>query len=203
MTRVQAKPRRSQAERRAETQDRLLRATVSMLVEQGFVALSAAAVAARAGVSQGAMQHYYPTKVALVKAALERIVERYVADVQAQVGPLPPGAGRFEALLDLLWEVHNLPISRALLELYAVAHNDGDLADVAAMLANLATTAVGDLAGELVPEVAARDGFHEWLLTTLATLRGTALLAVPGAERAHLDWPALRDRLTASLPPPP
>lgn len=63
------RPRRTQAERRAETREKLLRATIELLCEQGFAKLTTAMVDERAGVSSGARVHHFPTKVDLVVAA--------------------------------------------------------------------------------------------------------------------------------------
>ena len=62
-----------QQERSRITRERLLRAAVDVLAEQGWAAATVATVAARAGVSRGAAQHHFPTREALVTATLEQI----------------------------------------------------------------------------------------------------------------------------------
>ena len=59
-----------QQERSRATQIRLLDATVDCLVEHGWAGTTTTVVAARAGVSRGAQLHHYPTKSALVIAAV-------------------------------------------------------------------------------------------------------------------------------------
>ena len=44
----------------------------SVLVAEGFEGVSVRKVAARAGVSIGAVQHHFPTKDAMLAAAMER-----------------------------------------------------------------------------------------------------------------------------------
>ena len=63
------KPRRTQQERSAETKRRLLAATIDLLIERGYARLTVADIAKRAGVSNGARVHHFPTKEALVVAA--------------------------------------------------------------------------------------------------------------------------------------
>jgi AcrR family transcriptional regulator len=63
------KPRRTQQERRNETQAAILSAAIELLAERGYAGFSASRVAARAGVSRGAQEHYYPRKIDLVAAA--------------------------------------------------------------------------------------------------------------------------------------
>jgi AcrR family transcriptional regulator len=67
--------RRTQEERRSRTQARLLEATMECLVDLGWSGTSTTEVARRAGVSRGAQQHHYPTKMVLVAAALEHLLE--------------------------------------------------------------------------------------------------------------------------------
>ena len=52
---------RTQAERRRETQAAVMSAAVTLLIEIGYARFSASAVAARAGVSRGALEHYFLT----------------------------------------------------------------------------------------------------------------------------------------------
>src|SRR5215470_16496508 len=68
--------RRTQAERSAATQARLLDAALQCLVELGYAGTTTTVVAERAGVSRGAQLHHFPTRAALVAAAVE---QRYAA----------------------------------------------------------------------------------------------------------------------------
>ncbi|QXJ24792.1 TetR/AcrR family transcriptional regulator [Actinomadura graeca] len=55
----------------------LLDAAESVLFEQGTQALTLAAVADRAGVSKGGLLYHFPTKEALVKAMVARVIEEF------------------------------------------------------------------------------------------------------------------------------
>src|SRR3977135_1954938 len=81
--------RRSQAERSAATQARLLDATIECLVERGWAATSTTEVVRRAGVSRGAQVHHYPTKEDLVLAALDYLLERRLHAFEAAFADLP------------------------------------------------------------------------------------------------------------------
>jgi AcrR family transcriptional regulator len=69
-------PRRSQAERRRDAQDKLMRAAIALLVERGYAGFSTIAVASRAGVSRGARENYYKTKYDLIEAAWQAALTR-------------------------------------------------------------------------------------------------------------------------------
>ena len=60
---------RTQAQRRTGTKAAVLAATLEVLVSDGYVKLNSVRVAARAGVSRGALERYFPTKADLLMAA--------------------------------------------------------------------------------------------------------------------------------------
>lgn len=116
---------RSRAERSAATRDRLLRATLACLEARGYRGLSCAAVCALAGVSRGAQLHHYPTKAALVAAAVEHLLERRHAEVRhAFAGPARPSPR--EVLAELA-RLYTGPTFAAWLELVVAARTDPEL----------------------------------------------------------------------------
>lgn len=73
----------------------LLDAVTAVLVEEGFEGVSVRKVAARAGVSIGAVQHHFPTKDAMLTAAMERASVEFEQRLQTRV---PADATAVEAL---------------------------------------------------------------------------------------------------------
>jgi AcrR family transcriptional regulator len=63
------KPKRTQVERREETQAAILSTSIRLLAEEGYARFSASRVAAEAGVSRGAQEYYFPRKNDLIAAA--------------------------------------------------------------------------------------------------------------------------------------
>ncbi|WP_227023314.1 TetR/AcrR family transcriptional regulator [Actinomadura rubrobrunea] len=119
--------RRTQEERRTRTQRLLLDATMECLVELGWSGTSTTEVARRAGVSRGAQQHHYPTKMVLVAAAVEHLLEQQRLAYESAFADLPPERRNVEGALDLLWEVFRGRPARALLELAVAARTDEEL----------------------------------------------------------------------------
>ncbi len=68
--------RRTQETRSRETREKLLLATIDVLLECGYAGLTTAQVDARAGVTSGARVHHFPTKADLVIAATAYVYER-------------------------------------------------------------------------------------------------------------------------------
>ncbi len=73
------KKRRTQKERRRHTQEAVLSAAIQVLLEDGYLKFSASRVAAKAGVSRGAQEHYFSTKNALVAAAARYAMDKAIA----------------------------------------------------------------------------------------------------------------------------
>lgn len=64
-------PRRTQEERSAETRARVIEAATGCVAERGFRGATMTAIAERAGVTWGAMQHQFGDKEAILDAVME------------------------------------------------------------------------------------------------------------------------------------
>lgn len=125
--------RTPQAERTAAMRLRLMEATVDSLVELGWSGTSTTVVSQRAGVSRGAQLHHFPSKQALVVAAVEHLAERRRHAMADAVRALPD-VGRTRAVLDVLAEQFTSPVFFAALELWVAARTDADLQGAVAPL---------------------------------------------------------------------
>lgn len=67
------RPRRTQAERTASTQQKLVKGAIALLKQKRYAGFRVAEVAKVAGVSRGAQTHHFPVKDALVLQALEKV----------------------------------------------------------------------------------------------------------------------------------
>jgi len=120
-------PRRTQAERRAETQTRLLDVTITILAKRGYAGMSTNDVVRRAGVSRGALVHHYPTKAKLAVAALDRWLDARLALFEREFTALPPDEQRADTAIDVLWSIFSEPTYAAVLELFVAARTDPEL----------------------------------------------------------------------------
>jgi AcrR family transcriptional regulator len=119
--------RRSQADRRAETQGRLLDATIDELNTRGYAGMSTNEVVRRAGVSRGALVHHFPTKAQLAVAALDRWLSDRLVEFEATFAALLPEERRADVAIDVLWEMFQGPTEAAWLELTVASRTDPDL----------------------------------------------------------------------------
>lgn len=124
---VRTRPRRTQAERTAETRARLLDAALECIAERGYEGTTGAEIARRAGLSRGAQLNHFPTKGELMVVALEHLYARRDAEFRTAISELPPGPDRLERAIDLLWSFIEEPTFLVWLELTLAARTDPQL----------------------------------------------------------------------------
>jgi AcrR family transcriptional regulator len=187
-----APSRRTQAERSAETTAAVLDATVRCLVDLGFGGTTITSVASRAAVSRGAVLHHYPSKEALILAAVQRIVVQRTDEARALLAVLPADASwsvRLESAIDVMWSIYQGPSMLAWLELALASRADAVLRE---LLVEQSTTFDADLMAawqalfprnESLPEplYGAMPGFLHTLLKGLAV---DGLTRSDGRDRA-------------------
>lgn len=122
--------RRTQADRSAATRARLLDATITSLVEDGYTGTTTTAVAQRAGVSRGAQLHHYGTKEKLVAAAVAHLAEQRAAVVRDQIAQLGDAKNTLRRTLDLLADFLSGPLYAATIELWVAARSDQALREM-------------------------------------------------------------------------
>jgi AcrR family transcriptional regulator len=205
-----SKPRRTQEERRAETRGRVLEAALACLAELGYGGTTTTAVAERAGVSRGAQLHHFPTRAALIAAAVEHLYAGLRADYERAFARLSPAADRLGASIDLLWRVWHDPRLTAVIELHVAARTDAELEAALRPVAEAHREHIVRLARRLFPrEALAERRFRALLDVVQETLRGMAvghLVEHDAAQAAHtltmlkelvaaaLKRPAIRER---------
>ncbi|GIW44608.1 MAG: TetR family transcriptional regulator [Candidatus Binatia bacterium] len=122
--------RRTQAQRRAEARERLLRATIECLHELGYRRTTTTEIARRAGLSHGGRLHHFPTKTSLVATAVEHLFQRRRDDLVRAIQSLPAGSDPVESAIDVLWQLFQGPEFFAWLELAVAARTDPSLREV-------------------------------------------------------------------------
>lgn len=79
-------PRRTQAQRRAESEAKLLRATAELIVERGIEGTSLAEIGRRAGYSHGLVHHRFGSKDALIERLNAEAVRLFTATTVGRIG---------------------------------------------------------------------------------------------------------------------
>jgi AcrR family transcriptional regulator len=204
-----AAPARRQEERSRSTRLRVLEAAVECLVELGWSGTTTTVVAERAGVSRGAQLHHYPTKSALVVAAVEHLAERRAAELRAEASTLPPGGDRIAQTVGLLGSLFTGPLFAAAIEVWVAARSDPALRATLVPLEARFGREVHRMTVQLLGADETRPGVRESVQATLDLLRGlgvASLLTDDSVRRGRLlaVWSQqLRTALGESAQPGP
>lgn len=193
--------RRTQADRRAETQRRLLDATVACLTEDGYAGMSTNEVVRRAGMSRGALVHHFPTKAQLAVAALDRWLADRLVEFEATFTALAPDERRADVAIDVLWEMFEGPTFAAWLELAVAARTDEALREAMAVVEQRFKDAVAETFQRTFSVDVDVDGDGEgpWFDPLIAVRFAFALLTGAAVNRI-LDPPGAAE--TAGTPEP-
>ncbi len=141
----------------ARRRDQLLDVAVGLAAGRDLTAVSVREVAAAAGVSEGLLYHYFPTKDALLLAAVQRAADAMTRALEVAVRG-GPRAGLLAGLGAYLDHVQADPTGwRALLQA-----RTGPAADVATSVERRARTLVLDLLGAPEPSPALAAALDGW-----------------------------------------
>ncbi len=189
--------RRSQPERRAEAEQRLLLAACKIVARKGVVGMTLADVGELAGYSRGLAAHHFGNKAGLLRALAAHINGNFMAEIHAA----PPRNPGFDSVLGFV-SVYlsrtdsNWTNTRALILLMAEAMVENSethtgLAEynqtVIHYLATHLQTGIanGEVRTDLQPDISA--------VLIIGALRGVMLQHL--LHGAHIDLPAVRDQL--------
>jgi AcrR family transcriptional regulator len=109
--------RRSQAERREASEQRLLLAAAELIAEEGFAAASLQRIGTRAGYSRGLASQHFGSKDGLMQALITAVIARSTALLEARAGGGQNAAGPITAILAyadvILEQIERDPLIRA------------------------------------------------------------------------------------------
>ncbi len=125
MDRSSPKPTRTQEERAAATRERLIGATLDLLLSKGYAATTTVDIAARAGLTRGALSHHYAGKDELVVEAFDRHLTMVGADIRTYAGLVRSGSLSLSDFIDRVWTIMSGRFMMLTLEeITAARHND-------------------------------------------------------------------------------
>jgi AcrR family transcriptional regulator len=191
--------RAPQQDRGWATRSRLLESAVSCLAELGWSGATVSVVAARAGVSRGATQHYFPTREDLFTAALEHMADVRLAEILREAARLPAAAEhRTRDVVRLLVGLYTGPLFRAALQVWAAAAASDVLRDLVLPLEARLGREAHKAAIGLLGADESRPGVHEAIQATLDLARGLGLadtLADDSRRRDRIiaQWASMLD----------
>ena len=174
-----------QEERTRAMRQRLLEATLQCLVEHGWSGTSTTLVSERAGVSRGAQLHHFPTKSALVIAAVEHIATVRRDELAEAAAALPRNQRRTREVLELLGEHFTADVFAAALELWVAARVDPQLLAAVEPLERQTGRETHRLTVEMLDVDESEPGARELVQATLDLIRGLGLANTISDDQAR------------------
>lgn len=165
-----------QALKSQRTRERLLDATLEVIVSDGFARATTARICEVAGVSRGAQTHHYPTKNELIVAALQRMTLQWVVEARDLMASLDPSDRLLRTVIDSLWEgfLDDHFIS-CVLDVLVAARTDQILRPVVAEADRAVVEAVVAFSVDIAHPTASPEQLAEALEMTFYYFRGLAL----------------------------
>src|ERR1700742_5241912 len=115
---------RTQQQRREETIARLLDASIATIIEVGYARASAAVIAKRAQVSDGALFRHFPTMGDFMAAPAHEVMRRQLGLFSKLVAEIPADRPALEEAVIVHWEVTANVTNTVLVELLVAARTD-------------------------------------------------------------------------------
>jgi AcrR family transcriptional regulator len=117
----------TQQQRREETIARLLDASIDTIIDVGYARASAAVVAKRAQVSDGALFRHFPTMGDFMAATAREVMRRQLDSFTKQVAEIPAGKAALEAALTIMRDLTGNATNTVMYELMVAARTDEKL----------------------------------------------------------------------------
>lgn len=171
-----AQPLGKQARKSADTRNRLLRAAVICLYEQGYHRTSTNDVVAQAGSSRGALLYHFPNRSELFRATARYLVDGWLKGFASGPGLAASETLRIESGIKLISHLVTQPEFYAFLELTIASRTDDELRVELHRLRNRFIEATETASRTMFPEVVVTSpDYHREFLAFIHYLEGIAL----------------------------
>jgi len=192
------KPRKRRTRSLATRRD-IIEATIDCFVDIGYVRTTTTEIAKKAGVTRGAVQHYFPTTEHVLGEAIDYLREQWIEAYYEVTKNIPRGADYIDWAVDTMWQLINDRLYVAWMDLVAASRTDPELRAIIEPAAAEYDKARREAGRRAYPDFAAaeyekfelnRDMLHfmvEGMANTILTCDRDKRI------KAQLDW--IKDRL--------
>jgi AcrR family transcriptional regulator len=119
-----------QAHKSSNTRDQILEAAIKCIVEIGYANTTTTKIAEVAGLSRGATLHHFPSKMLIIRAAVDYLHQKRLRAFRKSIDNIPTGADRPKLSVEFYWNHVTHPLFVAFFELSVAARHDDDLRDI-------------------------------------------------------------------------
>jgi AcrR family transcriptional regulator len=116
-----------QAQKSASTRLQIVEAALRCFVDLGYSGTTTTVIAEKAGLSRGAMLHHFPSKIDIVRAAVEHLHAKRLKAFRKAIDKMPRDATRPRKALEAYLDHVKHPMYVAFLELWIAARTDPEL----------------------------------------------------------------------------
>ncbi|HSN70917.1 MAG TPA: TetR/AcrR family transcriptional regulator, partial [Steroidobacteraceae bacterium] len=126
-----AEPTTWQAQKSASTRNQIIEAAIKCFVDLGYSRTTTTAIAEKAGLSRGAMLHHFPSKIDIVRAAVEYLHSKRLKAFRKAISRVSPtDSERVQQSVEAYWQQVRHPMFVAFFELTVAARTDTELAAI-------------------------------------------------------------------------
>jgi AcrR family transcriptional regulator len=118
-----------QAQKSASTRTQITEAAIKCFVEYGYSRTTTTLIAEKAGLSRGAMLHHFPSRLAVVRAAVEHLHSKRLRAFRKAVTK-PNDGDHVRQSVEAYWSHVRHPMFVAFFELAVAARSDKELASI-------------------------------------------------------------------------
>lgn len=119
-----------QAQKSASTRLQIVEAALRCFVDLGYSGTTTTVIAEKAGLSRGAMLHHFPSKIDIVRAAVEHLHAKRLKAFRKAIDKMPRDETRVRKALEAYLEHVKHPMYVAFLELWIAARTDSELRSI-------------------------------------------------------------------------
>jgi AcrR family transcriptional regulator len=120
-----------QAQKSASTRNQIIEAAIKCFVDLGYSRTTTTAIAEKAGLSRGAMLHHFPSKIDIVRSAVDYLHSKRLKAFRKAISRLAPMRDdRVHQSVEAYWQQVRHPMFLAFFELTVAARTDPELAAI-------------------------------------------------------------------------
>lgn len=171
-----------------------------MLGQEGYAALSMRSVAQQVGVSLSTVQHYYPSRDALIEALLGQSFDRYQAAIDERAAHIGDGSrmDMFKSVIDyFLDDLQDQESSGLFFEISALANRHPYASKMFDTMLTRARRTLRNLIRDIAPEMSVHQSEVRGALI-VSQLIGTMLFIAESRPR-HKELAQLKQEATAAI----
>lgn len=183
--------RRTHEERRTATREALLSAAIAVICEHGYASTTTNLIAARAGVTRGALQYHFPSRDDMTLAVVDHVMTELNFRIDTVGLSSKPLHERVEALVSRYREVFASPLFAAATQILLGVRNDPAVFKQVKEHLTQKQDAINQTWQDIFPDAHLATGEMASLRrVTMAAIRGYILLeafGVPGTWNNDAD----------------